>query len=259
MLKTSLIKVSLISLMLCALIIIGLAISDDSITSDFTIKNQPPSLSHLFGTDHLGRDVFVRTIKGLSTSLMIGLGASFLSAVLALVMGVCAGVLKYVDGVISFIIDLIMSVPHLILLILISFCLGRGLEGIIIGLTFSHWTALARIIRAECLALKEEQYIKMAEKFGKSKFFIIKNHIIPHVIPQFVIGTVLLFPHAILHESALTFLGFGLPPESSAIGVMLAESLGYVQTGNWWFFLPGLCLVLVVLLFDALGSNLRKR
>ncbi len=259
MINMSLIKVCAISLVLFLLIVIGLMISDNLIVSDFTIKNQPPSLQHFFGTDHLGRDVFIRTIKGLSTSLIIGLGASVLSSFIALAMGVSAGVLsRYVDSVISFIIDLTMSVPHLILLILISFCLGRGLEGIVVGLTLSHWTFLARVIRAECMALKEEQYVKMSEKFGKSKFFIIKNHIIPHIIPQFIIGTVLLFPHAILHESAVTFLGFGLPPESSAIGVMLSESLGHVQTGHWWFFLPGVCLVAVVLLFDALGSNFKS-
>ncbi len=256
--KKSLIKVLIISLVIFTLVFLGLLIKESSIVSDFSIKNQPPSISHIFGTDQLGRDIFIRTIKGLSTSLIIGLGASVISGIIALILGISAGILpKKIDDAIGFLIDLIMSVPHLILLILISFALGRGLQGIVVGLICSHWTGLARVIRAEVLTLKEEQYIKMSEKLGKPKIFIIRHHILPHIIPQFIIGVVILFPHAILHESAVTFLGFGLPPESAAIGVMLSESLNHIQTGNWWFFIPGVCLVVVVILFDIMGNNLK--
>ncbi len=256
--KIALIKVVSISILMFLLIIIGIFLDENLVSTNFDIKNMPPSIEHIFGTDHLGRDVFLRTIKGLSTSLIIGLLASLFSAIIALVIGVSAGIMpKIVDDTFGFIIDLVLSIPHLILLILISFSLGRGLYGVVIGLIFSHWTGLARIIRAEVLSLKEEQYIKISKKLGKSNFYIIKQHILPHLVPQFIIGTVILFPHAILHEASITFLGFGLPPEMPAIGVMLSESMSNIQTGHWWLLLSGVCLVFVVILFDSLGKNLK--
>ncbi len=256
--KFSLYKVICISTFLLILIISGSLINENLISSNFSEKSMSPSAQHIFGTDHLGRDVFFRTIKGLSTSLIIGLLASFFSAIIALFIGICAGIMpKFIDNTLGFVIDLVLSIPHLILLILISFSLGRGVYGVVIGLIFSHWTSLARIIRAEVLSLKEEQYVKVSKKFGKSNFYIIIHHILPHLVPQFIIGTVILFPHAILHEASITFLGFGLPPEIPAIGVMLSESISYIQAGHWWLLLSGVCLILVVLMFDSFGKNLK--
>ncbi len=247
-----------LTLLLCTLILTGILINDSVIIASFEVKNQPPSWNHLFGTDQLGRDIFLRTIKGMANSLIIGLMASICSGIIALFIGVVAGTMpKPVDGFIGYIIDLILSIPHLLLLILISFCVGRGVEGVVIGLILSHWTGLARIIRAEVLSLKEETYIKISKKLGNSDWFIIREHMIPHLIPQFIIGIVILFPHAILHEASITFLGFGMPPESAAIGVMLSEGMAYVQAGNWWYLLPGVCLIVIVILFAELGKNIR--
>ena len=145
------------------------------------------------------------------------------------------------------------------LLILISFAAGKGLTGVILGVSLTHWTSLARVIRAEVLQLKESTYIRTAEKLGHSKWSIAKKHMLPHLIPQFLVGLVLLFPHAILHEASITFLGFGLSTEQPAIGVILSESMKYLVTGKWWLALfPGLMLVLTVMLFDLLGECLRK-
>ena len=256
--KLALIKTIAIGIFILSLILIGICLNNSLIESNFDVKNLSPSFSHLFGTDSLGRDIFFRTIKGLATSLTIGLLASIFSAIIALIIGVLSGLLpKGIDDCFGFLIDLVLSIPHLILLILISFSLGRGLYGVAVGLILSHWTGLARIIRAEVLSLKEEQYVKISKKLGKSNFYIIMHHLLPHLLPQFIIGTVILFPHAILHEASITFLGFGLPPESPAIGVMLAESMAYLQTGKLWYLLPGVCFVIIVLLFDILGKNFK--
>ncbi len=256
--KKAYLKVISIVFLLMAIILTGVFTGDTLISSNFDIKSSAPSIEHIFGTDHLGRDLFFRTLKGLSTSLLIGLLASFFSAIIGLIIGISAGVMpKFIDSTFGFIIDLVLSIPHLILLILISFSLGRGLSGVVFGLIFSHWTGLARIIRAEVLSLKEEQFIKISKKLGKSNLYIIIHHILPHLLPQFIIGTVILFPHAILHEAAITFLGFGLSPEAPAIGVMLSESMSYIQSGHWWLLLSGVCLVLIVLLFDSLGKNVK--
>lgn len=246
-------------LFISLIILLGSTLNDDLLAADFSRKNSPPSLEHFFGTDNYGRDIFYRTLSGLSKSLIIGILSSIVSSVIALFVGTIAGVApRWLDNAINFLIDMIMSIPHLVLLILISFCVGRGLFGVVFGIIATHWTHLARVIRGEVLQIKEQQYILTASKLGSSKIFIATKHILPHILPQFIIGIVLLFPHAILHESAITFLGFGLPPELPTIGIMLSESMSFVMSGMWWLFLPGVSLVVVVLLFDVLGKRLKE-
>jgi len=217
-------------------------------------------MAHPFGTDWLGRDMLSRTLKGMSISIYIGLFASVISAVIAAILGAAAATLgKKVDAVITWFIDLVMGIPHLLLLILISYALGRGTFGVVVAVAISHWPVLTRIIRGEILQLKEANYIKIAEKLGQSKMKIVVKHMIPHVLPQFLVGLVLLFPHAILHEAALTFLGFGLPPEQPGIGIILSESMKYLSLGMWWLALfPGVVLLTTVLFFDLVGGSLRK-
>ena len=238
----------------------GLILSDDLIAADFSQKGQMPSISHPFGTDLLGRDMLVRTLKGLSVSIVVGVVASSVSAVIALIIGVAAATGKsWLDHFMNWLIDLVMGIPHTVLLILIAFACGKGLKGVLIGVAVTHWTGLARIIRSEVLQIRSQQYIEVSKKLGHSSWWITVHHILPHMVPQFIIGLILMFPHAIMHESSLTFLGFGLSPEQPAIGIILSESMQYLSTGMWWLaFFPGLMLVIIVLLFDRLGENLKK-
>lgn len=247
------------AVVLLALIsIAGSMLYETSLETDFTRKNLAPCLRYPFGTDWLGRDMFVRTLTGLSMSIRIGLLTACFSAAIAFVMGTAAAVLgKAADSLIGGLIDLVMGIPHILLLVLISFALGKGFQGIVAGITLTHWTSLARLIRAEVLQLKEHQYIKIAGKLGESKLQIAFHHMMPHLLPQLFVGLVLLFPHAILHEASITFLGFGLSPEQPAIGVILSESMKYLIMGKWWLALfPGLMLVLVVMLFHLIGDTL---
>ena len=201
--------------------IAGICISDDMVAADFSRKNLAPSWEHLFGTDWMGRDMLLRTIKGLSISITVGLVGSGVSAVIATIVGIVAATgSKGLDSFINWLIDLVMGVPHLVLLILISFVCGKGLTGLLIGLAVTHWTSLARLIRSEVLQIRSQQYIAVSRKLGHNSGWILIRHILPHMVPQFIIGLVLLFPHAILHESSLSFLGFGLPPEQPAIGII---------------------------------------
>ncbi len=237
----------------------GMLISEDAVVGSFMEAKQAPSLTHLFGTDALGRDLFLRTLKGLSVSITVGLVASVISAIVAVLVGIAAATgSKYVDGMINWVIDLFMGVPHTILIILISFAMGRGLKGLLIGIAATHWCSLARLIRGEVLQLRSMQYVAVSRKLGKSSGWILVHHLLPHLVPQFFVGLVLMFPHAILHEAAISFLGFGLPPDQSAIGIILSESMRYLSTGMWWTaVLPGLTLVFIVLLVDKLGDYLR--
>lgn len=247
----------------CALAIVvasGLVLYSQATVADFTAKNLAPSLAHPFGTDWMGRDMLSRTLAGLSTSVLVGLLAATVSSVIALVLG-CAAALggKRVDAVISWLIDLMMGIPHIVLLVLISYAIGKGFWGVTIGVAVTHWPSLARVVRAEVLQCRESKFVEVARKLGQSPARIALHHMVPYVLPQFVVGLILLFPHAILHEAAITFLGFGLPPEQPAIGVILSESMSYLSTGAWWLAVfPGLALMATVLLFDVAGQSLRK-
>lgn len=239
--------------------IAAVSIPDSAVSTNFSATKLPPSLEHPFGTDMLGRDVFLRTLKGLSVSLTVGVVASGISAIAAVLIGIAAATgSKIIDSIITWLIDLIMGVPHTVLIILISFAFGRGLKGLLIGIAITHWASLARLIRGEVLQLRNQQYIQVSRKLGKSSRWILVRHLLPHLVPQFVVGLILLFPHAILHEASISFLGYGLPPEQPAIGIILAESMKYISSGMWWLAVfPGLLLVLIVLLIDRLGDNMR--
>lgn len=257
--QRTLIMITSSFLVLAGIIAASILLSDERIATHFNSKNLAPSLSHLFGTDWLGRDMFTRTMKGLSLSIYIGLIASAASVVIALVLGMSAATMgKAVDSVVSWLVDLFLGIPHLVALILIAFTLGGGAKGVIIGVACTHWPSLTRVIRAEVLQIRSAEFVQISRHMGKSRWWIAINHILPHLVPQFFVGFVLLFPHAILHEASITFLGFGLSPHNPAIGIILSESMKYLSTGMWWLaFFPGLSLLIIVRAFDIIGENLR--
>ena len=258
--KTAFTVLMVATLILLTVVVSGIAVTDLAKATDFSEKSLSPSLAHPFGTDWMGRDMFLRTVAGLSLSILIGLAAACASAVIALLLGAAAALGgKRVDAVITWLIDLMLGIPHIVLLVLISYALGKGFWGVTIGVAVTHWPTLARVIRAEILQCKEAPYVEVARKLGKSPTNIAIKHMVPFVFPQFLVGLILLFPHAILHEAALTFLGFGLSPEQPAIGIILSESMSYLSAGDWWLALfPGIALVATVMLFDLAGSSLRK-
>jgi peptide/nickel transport system permease protein len=247
-------------LLLAAVVVCGRLLFEVAQQTDFNAKNLAPAAAHPFGTDFMGRDMLARVLAGLSTSVLVGLLAAGASALLALILGAAAALGgKWVDAAITWLIDLMMGIPHIVLLILISFAAGKGFLGVTVGVALTHWPSLARVIRAEILQCKESTFVAYARKLGKSPLQIAVSHMLPYVFPQFLVGLVLLFPHAILHEAAITFLGFGLPPEQPAIGVILSESMSYLSVGIWWLALfPGVALIATVFLFDRAGTNLRK-
>jgi peptide/nickel transport system permease protein len=246
--------------LLLALILLGGLLTPEATATDFTQKNSPPSFEHPLGTDWMGRDMLARVIAGLALSVQLGLLAASVSALIALLLGSIAALGgRKADALITWLIDLMMGIPHILLILLISFALGKGFLGVAVGVALTHWPNLARVVRAEILQCRSAPFVAVARRLGQSPVRIAKNHMLPSVFPQFLVGLILLFPHAILHEAAITFLGFGLPPEVPAIGMILSEAMSYLSAGYWWLALfPGLALLLVVLLFYRAGSNLRK-
>ena len=218
------IVLSAAALLLVALI--GYVATDAAMASDFTMKNLAPSLAHPFGTDWMGRDMLMRTLAGLSTSMFVGLLAAVASSAIALVLAAVAAFGgPRADAVVSWIIDLVMGIPHIVLLLLISYALGKGFWGVTVGLALTHWPSLARVLRAEILQCRAQPFVTVSTRFGISATRLVLTHMLPYVFPQLIVGLVLTFPHAILHEASLTFLGFGLSPDAPAIGVILSESM----------------------------------
>lgn len=240
--------------------IYGTYMPNTAFAIDYGQKNLAPSLMHPFGTDYLGRDMLMRSLKGLSISLRVGFLAAFFSSLVALILGTCSATLGgFVDKAVTFLIDVCMGIPHILLIIMISVMLGGGISGVVTGVVVTHWPRLTRLIRAEILQLRKEPYVLAAKGYGKSQVHIIIHHFIPKVFPQYIIGLILLFPHAIIHEAGVSFLGYGLPLDLPAIGIILAESIKYLSLGLWWTALfPGALLLFVVLLFNFLGDILRN-
>lgn len=258
--ERTILSISVFTVFFLVILVSGSLINEDSLYVDLANIFAPPGSGHIFGTDWVGRDMLIRTIKGLSLSMKIGLLCSVSSSLIAMILGIAAPLLGgKTDILISWLIDLALSVPHTLVIILISIACGGGLQGIVIGVTATHWTSLTRVIRAEVMQIKEAEYTKISRRFGKGNFFIAKEHVLPHIVPQLVVGTVLIFPHAILHEASITFLGFGLPAHEPAIGVILSESMKYLTSGKWWLaFFPGLSLVMVSMTVNLIGRNIEK-
>ena len=258
--KKVLLLTILSAVILTTSVVCGLTWMEEATSTDIANQALMPSWEHPFGTDRLGHDMLIRTVSGLTQSILIGLLAATVSACIALILGMVAALGgRRADALITWLIDLMLGVPHIVLLILISYAAGKGFWGVVIGVALTHWPMLTRVIRAEVLQVKESAYIAQAHRLGVSPLSIAWHHMVPHVFPQFLVGTLLLFPHAILHEASITFLGFGLSPESAAIGIILSESMTYLSSGMWWLAVfPGLALIGVVMLFDAMGQGVRR-
>lgn len=248
------------AVLLIVVVVAGRLLVNEATTADFSQKALAPSLEHLFGTDWMGRDMFARTIVGLSTSVLVGLLAAFASSVIALALASVAALGgKRADAVVTWFVDLFMGIPHVVLLVLVAYACGKGFVGVAVAVAVAHWPSLTRVLRAEILQCKQSSYVAHARKLGQSSVRIALTHMVPYVLPQYIVGLILLFPHAIMAEASITFLGFGLPPDIPAIGVILSESMSYLSAGMWWLAVfPGIALIACVMLFDIVGTNVRR-
>lgn len=250
---------------LASLTVLGIAIAgtlsvETAQSTDLAARHLGPSTDHVFGTDRLGRDMLARTLAGLRLSLMVGTLAALISALLALVLATTAVVFGgVVDRAIGWLVDLFLALPHLVLLILLSFALGGGTRAVVIAVAVTHWPTLTRVLRGEGRQVMSSDFAAISRRLGHGRGWIARHHVTGHLLGQFVVGTVLLFPHAILHEAGLSFLGLGVDPGKPSIGVLLAESMRYLSAGAWWLaVLPGLCLLVIVKLVDVIGENARR-
>ncbi|MDG4760506.1 ABC transporter permease [Micromonospora sp. WMMD710] len=220
-----------------------------------------PSLTHLAGTDDLGRDVAQRAVYGLRVSLLVGAVAALVATVLGGLVGAIAGTIGgRVDRILMRIVDTIAAMPHLLLGIFIVAMLRPSLGAVIASIGLTHWLSTARIVRSELLSLRTRPFIDAAINGGASRSRVLTRHLLPHVLPRLALATTLMIPHAVWHETALSFLGLGLPPHLASLGNMINDGQGSLLTGAWWASLaPGAVIVVVTLAIAVLASHWRDR
>lgn len=219
---------------------------------------KPPSASHIFGTDELGRDYFVRTIYGGRVSLIVGVLAMIISTSIGVAIGTISGYFGgLVDNLIMRSVDVISSIPWMILVTVISIFLKPGLQAIIIVIGLFSWMETARLVRAETLSIKEREYVLYANSIGETSWRIITRHIIPSVFPTIIIAATSSIAGAIMTESALSFLGLGIQPPTASWGNLLQNAQSNLQSSPYMAILPGILIVLTIYSFNKLGNVLR--
>jgi peptide/nickel transport system permease protein len=220
---------------------------------------KPPSAEFWFGTDHLGRDVFARSVYGARISLIVGLSVAVLSVSIGLVIGLAAGYFRRLDNFFMRIMDGLMAIPAILLAIaLVS--LNRASVGIvIIAITIPEIPRVVRLVRSVVLTTREQPYIEAAIGGGSRSGKIIVRHILPSTIAPLIVQATYITASAILVEAGLSFLGAGVPPEVATWGNMIASSRLLLARAPWTIFFPGACLALVVLAINLLGDGLRDR
>lgn len=251
---------TLAALVLLALVIAGGLAQSTAGTTHLDAVDQPPSADHWFGTDRLGRDMLARTLVGLRLSLVVGTTAALASSVIAVILASVAVIGgRWAEAAVNWLVDLFLALPHLVLLILLAFALGGGTRAVIIAIAITHWPTLTRVLQAQARTVIASEYVASSYALGTSRLELARRHLVPHLLPHFIVGTALMFPHAILHEAALSFLGLGIDPSQPAIGILLADSMKVLSAGMWWLaLLPGVCLLVMVKLVDSIGENLRS-
>ncbi|MFI7004997.1 ABC transporter permease [Streptomyces sp. NPDC050145] len=228
---------------------------------DLAAKLRPPSWAHLFGTDDVGRDLLLRCVYGLRVSLLVGVVAAVVATVIGTAVGALAGSLGgWFDRGLMRVVDAFSSVPHLLLGIFVVAMFRPGVWPVVISVGLTHWLSTARIVRAEVLSLRSRPYIDAAISGGASRRRVTVRHLLPGVLPRAALAAVLMVPHAIWHESALSFLGLGLPAHQASLGTLVQSARGSLLAGDWWPTLfPGLFIIVPTLAIAGLAGAWRER
>lgn len=227
--------------------------------SDLLARLRPPTAAHPFGTDALGRDIFLRILHGARVSLSLGVGSVVVAALLGSFLGLLAGYAgRRTDLCVMFCMDILLAFPATLLAIAIVAMIGPGLRNALIAISVVSIPFYARITRGEVLALKEREFVTAARALGGGAPRVLLCHIFPNTLPPLAVQTTLAIAFAILEAAALGFLGLGAQPPTPEWGAMLADSYKFFTSGAWWaFFFPGVTIMLSVLGFNLVGDALR--
>lgn len=232
----------------------------DPVALDFQARLAGPSAAHWLGTDQFGRDVFSRLLSAASVSVTV----SVLTVAFALTIGVTVGALSgyfggWLDRAVMMVIDAFMALPGLLLALGLMAAIGQSKWGVILALGVAYTPGVTRVVRGTALSLREKEYVEASRAMGNGELFTIARHIIPNCIGSLTVLATAFFAHAILAESALSFLGLGVPPPYPSWGGMLADARGYYTLAPWLAIFPGLAISATLLGVNLFGDGLRDR
>ena len=217
-----------------------------------------PSFSHLMGTDRLGRDLFSRLIYGARVSLFIGILTTLLALVIGTIYGSISGYIGgRVDGFMMRVVDVVFALPDMLMIILVTVMMGRGIAGMFIALTLVSWVTVARLVRGEVLRIKEKTYVEAARALGASNSRILMQEILPNILGLMVVTLTFRIPAAILAESTLSFIGLGVAPPFSSWGTMANEGWKSIKFHPHLILFPSLAIFFTILSFNFLGDRFR--
>lgn len=249
-----------LALMLAWAVAPGLFTSGTAYDTDIENPLRPPSLQHWFGTDASGRDIFTRVVYGTQSSLAIGVGATALALVVAIVLGFAAGLGgRFADGAISRFIEVVLSIPGLLIALLFIAMFGPGVRTQILAVAIASAVGYARMVRGQVIAVKDSGYVSAATALGHSRRRIIVRHVFPNAMrPLVVLGTMGV-GQSIVWASSLSFLSLGVAPPAPEWGAMLNAGRDFVSTAWWLELFPGLAIVGCTLAVTVLGRYLQQR
>ena len=227
---------------------------------DWELISTPPNIqsSHVFGTDAIGRDLFVRTLHGGRISLMVGIIATLVSLIIGITYGATAGYLGgRIDSIMMRIVDILYAMPFMFFVILLMVFFGRHIFLIFIAIGAINWLDMARIVRGQTLSLKRKEYIEAAQSCGVSTFRIIMRHIVPNLLGIVVVYVTLTIPQVILVESFLSFLGLGVQEPNTSWGALVNEGAQDMEQAPWALLFPAGFLATTLFCFNFIGDGLR--
>lgn len=225
---------------------------------DIANSNLEPFADHYFGTDHFGRDLWQRTWYGAKVSLQIAFLAAFLDVVIGVTLGGISGYFGgRIDTYIQRLIEILYSIPNLIIIILMLIWLEPGILPIAIAISITGWVPMARVVRAQMLKLRSQEYVLAARTLGAGHLRILLKHLIPNVLGPIIIAVTFSIPSAIFFEAFLSFIGLGLRPPEASLGVLVNEGYNYLQLYPHVLFWPALILSIIMLAFNLIGDGLR--
>ena len=248
-----------ILIVVMALALLAPLFAGDPLSMTPALRLRPPSAEFWFGTDHLGRDLFARTLYGAQISLLVGLSVAAFSITVGLVIGLLAGYYRRVDAVVMRLMDGLMAIPAILLAIALVALTQASVFIVIVAITIPEVPRVVRLVRSVVLGVREAPYVEAAVAGGTRTFKIIIRHILPNTIAPLIVQSTYICASAILIESALSFLGAGTPPDVPTWGNMIAQSRLYLGPAPWTIFFPGIALAVIVLAVNLLGDGLRDR
>ncbi|TYQ16742.1 UNVERIFIED_CONTAM: oligopeptide transport system permease protein [Acetivibrio alkalicellulosi] len=241
-------------------IFVPLLSTNNYYSQDLNNTFQPPlTKGNLFGTDEFGRDQFVRVWQGARISLTIGVVAALIQMIIGSIYGGLSGILGgLADEILMRIVDVIHSIPNLIIVILITMVMGSSPFTVILALSITEWTGMSRVVRGQTLMLREMEFVQAAKVLGAKKTRIILRHIIPNCFGPIMVNLMFSIPGAIFAESFLSFLGLGINIPKASLGTLASEGYRFISYYPWLIMIPVLIITLTMISFNVLGDTIKE-